>query len=83
MFAYRFRKRLRDGISDTYHLNLSILANTVELDLLIGQCVVQGLLGGSFNMGCLFCHASIWLGGQAVWSFVCLCVQWKQVRNTM
>lgn len=62
---------------DTHHLNLSILANTVELDLLIGQCVVQGLLGGILHVGGFFCHASLWLGGQAVWSLVRSCVQWK------
>lgn len=68
---------------NTHHLNLSILANTVELDLLIGQCVVQGLLGGSLNVGCFFCHASLWLGAQAVESVVHSCVQWRQVRNTV
>lgn len=60
--VYLLIQKERDGISETYHLYLSILANTVELDLLIGQRVVQGLLGGSLNMGCLFCYASIWLG---------------------
>lgn len=44
----------------THHLNLSILANTVELDLLIGQCVVQGLLRGSLNVSRFFYQASLW-----------------------
>lgn len=64
-------------MSDTHHLNLSILANTVELDLLIGQCVVQGLLGGSLNVCRFFCEASLWLGGQEVWSLVHSCIQRK------
>lgn len=70
IFAY---ERLRDEKSDTHHLNLSILANTVKLDLLIGQGVVQGLLGGSLNVGCVFCNASLWFGGQAVRSLVVMC----------
>lgn len=70
-------KRLKLEMSDTHHLNLSILANTVELDLLIGKRVVQGLLGGRLNLARFVCHASLWLGRQTVWSFVCLCVQWK------
>lgn len=41
-------------ITDTHHLNLSILSNVMELDLLIGQCVVQGLLGGCFYVGGFF-----------------------------
>lgn len=43
--------------SDTHHLNLSIFTNTVELDLLIGQCIVQGLLSGSLNVSRFFCDS--------------------------
>ena len=86
VFTYQknwFRDRLRDTVSDTHHLDLSIFANTVKLDLLIGQCIVQGLLGGSLYVGCFFCHACLWLGEQAAWLLFCSCVQWKQVRNTV
>lgn len=62
-------------MSDTHHLNLSIFANTVKLDLLIGQCIVQGLLGGSFYVSCFFCHACLWLGEKAAWLLFCSCVQ--------
>lgn len=54
------RETVKDGMSDTHHLNLSILADTVELDLLIGQCVVQGLLGSSLNVSRFISHASLW-----------------------
>lgn len=48
--------------SDTHHLNLSIFPDTVELDLLIGQRVVQCLLGGGLDVARFFCRASLWLG---------------------
>lgn len=62
-----------DQVSDTHHLNLSILTNTVELNLLIGQSIVQSLLGGCLNMGCFFRDASLWIEEQAVWSLMHLC----------
>lgn len=50
----------QDVMSDTHHLNLSILTDAVDLDLLIGQCVMQSLLCGSLRVGSLPCNASLW-----------------------
>lgn len=62
-----------EKVSDTYDLNLSILTNAVELDLLIGQSVVQSLLGGCLNMACFIHEASLWIEEQAVWLVMYLC----------
>lgn len=43
-------ERVEDEMSGTHHLNLSIFTNAMELDLLIGQRVMQGLLGGGLYM---------------------------------
>lgn len=57
--------------NDTYHLNLSIFTNSVELYLLIGQSVVQSLWGCSLDMSGFFCDALLWSRVQTAWSLVC------------
>ena len=50
----------------THHLDLSVIPYAVDLDLLdlwIGQGVVQRLLGGTLQVGCLPYSAPLWRGG--------------------